>query len=535
MKGFEMIRKVFIFLFSLVLFMSLSGCDDAKRVSIAENKELVYAMADDVNNMNPHLYVGSMSAQGIVFESLIKNTDDGFKPLLAESWEISNNGKVYTFHLRKGVKFHDGEPFDAKAVKENIDVVQRNAKVHTGTKLSTKIESVEILDSNTVELHLSEAYYPVLHELSLIRPYAFISPKNFVNGETRDGVNGYSGTGPYRLAEHKADQFTVFEANEDYWGGKPKIAKITAKVLPSGETTFMAMKKGEVNFIFTGALDMESIDADAMNRLSESGDYAVYSSEPAYTKVIIANSGRVNGPVHEKAVRLAIWHGIDRQTISNEIYRKAEPPAETFFSPNVEYADIALKRRAFDLSAARKILEQAGWKLNGGKIRYKNGKRLSMTLYYDTNSPHQKLEAEFIQNALGKAGIELKLIGELSGSLFNRWSKGDYDLLFKETWGHAYDPQSTVSNFSSGLFYSHAIKGIAQADELYDKANRVIFEMDEKERRKLYADILEIVHEEALFIPVTYGNVTIVAPRNLKGIALKQALYEIQFEKMYFK
>jgi len=158
-----------------------------------------------------------------------------------------------------------------------------------------------------------------------------------------------------------------------------------------------------------------------------------------------------------------------------------------------------------------------------------------MTLYYDTNSPHQKLEAEFIQNALGKAGIELKLIGELSGSLFNRWSKGDYDLLFKETWGHAYDPQSTVSNFSSGLFYSHAIKGIAQADELYDKANRVIFEMDEKERRKLYADILEIVHEEALFIPVTYGNVTIVAPRNLKGIALKQALYEIQFEKMYFK
>jgi nickel transport system substrate-binding protein len=528
-------RRVFYFLFSLVLFMIFSGCNDVKKVSVTENKELVYAMADDVNDMNPHLYIGSMSAQGIVFESLIKNTEDGFKPLLAKSWEISDDGKSYTFHLRKGVKFHDGEPFDAKAVKENIDAVQRNAKVHTGTKLSTKIKSVEILDNYTVVLHLFEAYYPTLHELSLVRPYAFISPKNFINKETKDGINGYSGTGAYKLAEHKVDQFTVFEANEDYWGAKPKIAKITAKVLPSGETTFMAMKKGEVNFIFTGALDMESIDADAMSRLSKTGDYAVYSSEPAYTKVIIANSGRVDSPVHEKAVRLAIWHGIDRQTISNEIYSKTEPPADTFFSTNVVYADIALKKRAFDLIVARKILEQAGWKLNDEQIRYKNGKRLSMTLYYDTSSPHQKLEAEFIQNSLQKIGIELKLIGEMSGSLFNRWSKGEYELLFKETWGHAYDPQSTVSNFSSGLFYFHAIKGIEKADELYNKANIVMSEMDEKKRRALYEDILKIVYEEALFIPITYGNVTIVAPSNLQGIALKQALYEIEFENMYFK
>lgn len=91
---------------------------------------------------------------------------------------------------------------------------------------------------------VQEPYYPTLAELSMTRPYTFISPNHFINGHTKDGISGYSGTGPYRLAEHKIDQYAVFEANENYWGGAPKVKKMTMKVLPAGETTLMALQKG---------------------------------------------------------------------------------------------------------------------------------------------------------------------------------------------------------------------------------------------------------------------------------------------------
>lgn len=213
--------------------------------------ELIYASAKDINDMNPHLYTGSMPAQGMVYESLVENTPDGIKPLLAESWDISEDGKTYTFHLRQDVKFHDGEPFNAEAVKQNIDAVLANAEKHAWIKLSTKITSVKVIDEHTVELTLSEAYYPALVELSMTRPYVFISPKDFKDGGTKDGVSGFHGTGPYKLTAHKVEENATFEANEDYWGGAPAIKKITSKVLPAGETTFLALQKGEINFVFT--------------------------------------------------------------------------------------------------------------------------------------------------------------------------------------------------------------------------------------------------------------------------------------------
>lgn len=195
--------------------------------------------------MNPHLYPGSMAAQGMIYESLIEKTESGFAPLLAESWEVSDDGLAYTFHLRQGVTFHDGAPFNAEAVKKNIDAVQANAERHAWIKLSAKLKQVTVLDEHTVRLELSEPYAPTLLELSMTRPYVFLSPNDFKDGGTKDGVQGHDGTGPYRLAEQKQDQYAVFEANEDYWAGAPAVKRITAKVLPTGETTLLALQKGK--------------------------------------------------------------------------------------------------------------------------------------------------------------------------------------------------------------------------------------------------------------------------------------------------
>lgn len=532
---------------SILLLLSvitmLGGCgqkEDANTQTESANSEvkseLIYASAKDINDMNPHLYTGSMPAQGMVYESLVENTGDGIKPLLAESWDIAEDGRTYTFHLRQDVKFHDGETFNAEAVKQNIDAVQANAEKHAWIKLSTKIVSTTVIDEYTFELVLSDPYYPALVELSMTRPYVFISPKDFKNGGTKDGVSGYHGTGPYKLTGHKIDENATFEANEEYWGGAPEIQKITSKVLPAGETTLLALQKGEINFVFTDDRGADSIDVEAMNQLADSSDYQVVRSEAMNTNMIVTNSSRADNPVHETAVREAIWVAIDRETISNDIFNGTQTVADTLFSSNVNYANVELKKREYSPEMAKELLEKAGWTLsNTEAVRTKNGQQLAMTLYYDSNSSSQKTQAELIQHALKGVGIQLEIVGEESTSIANRRATGEYDLLFNQTWGLAYDPQSTISAFTSDSAYKHTTSGLAQADELYKKIDEVMVSTDEASRQSLYADIMKIVHDEAVFIPITNGRVTVIAPKNLNGISFKQTQYELPFEQMNFK
>lgn len=515
------------------------GCGNDK-AAVGEASDhptkLVYATSKDINDMNPHLYLGSMPAQGMVYESLVENTEDGIRPLLAESWEISEDGTTYTFRLRRDVKFHDGEPFNAEAVKKNIDAVLGNASKHAWIKLSAMIASCDVVDDYTIRLKLKEAYYPTLLELSMTRPFVFLSPRDFMEGETKNGVSGYHGTGPYILAEHVTDRYATFQANEAYWGGAPRIKKITAKVLPAGETTYLALQKGEVDFVFTDDRGADSIDVEAMKTLVDSGDYRLVRSKAMNTKMIVANTGHSVSPVQEKAVREAIWLAIDRKAIGEHLLNGTEAPAETLFSANVNYANVKLEPRKHDPEAAIKKLEEAGWQSGAGDaIRTKAGAKLEMELAYDANSPSQKTQAEFIQSSVQRIGMSLKLVGEESSSIAKRRASGDYELLFNQTWGLAYDPQSTISGFASEAAYRHATEGIPDADALYGQIDRVMKSRDETERRSLYASILGTVHDEAVFIPLTNGSVTVVAPAKLQGIAFKQTQYELPFERMYFE
>lgn len=528
-----------IFILFLIFASGCSGSGNEPAAEAAKQgqaREIIYASSKDINDMNPHLYSGSMPAQGMIYESLVEKTEDGIKPLLAESWDISEDGMSYTFHLRHGVTFHDGSPFNAEAVKVNIDAVQANAERHAWIKLSTKIKEVRATDEYTVQLLLDEPYYPTLLELSMTRPYVFLSPKDFINGQTKDGVAGYDGTGPYRLADQKPEQYAVFEANESYWGGAPQVKRITAKVLPSGETTLLALQKGEVNFIFTDDRGADGVDVEAMQSLVDSGRYQLLRSKPMNTKMIAANSSSTGSPVHERAVRLALWHAVDRETIAGQILHGAESPADSLFSGNVEYADIPLAKRGYDLKHAAELLEDAGWKLeNGGETRVKNGRQLALKLYYDAASSSQKTEAELIQSAAKTIGMKLELIGEQSSSVAARRASGDYDLLFNQTWGLAYDPQSTVSAFTAESSYARTTGGIEGVEELYAKIGKVTGTRDEEKRKALYKEILTTVHDEAVFIPITHGSMAVLAPNDLEGVAFKQTQFELPFELMHFK
>lgn len=515
----------------------LAGCGGDKALQDKkEQKTLSYTTVKDIGDMNPHVYGGSMSAESMIYEPLVRNTKDGIKPLLAKKWDISKDGKTYTFHLRKDVKFHDGSKFNADAVKKNIDAIQQNKKLHSWLKISTLIDDVKVKDTYTVQIHLKEAYQPALAELAMPRPYVFVSPKDFKHGTTKDGVNSFDGTGPYKMGEHKKDESATFNKNEQYWGETSKLNKVEAKVKPAGETAFLSMKKGETNFAFTDDRGTDSLDNDSLKQLKETGNYQVKRSQPMNTKMIVANAGKKDSAVSNKSVRQAIGHMVDRDKISKDILDREEKPATQLFAKNVTDINFNMPTRQFDKKKAEALLDKAGWKLNKDKhVRQKDGKDLAMSMYYDKDSTSQKEQAEFLEAEFKKLGVKLNINGETSDKIAERRTSGDYDLMFNQTWGLLYDPQSTIAAFKSKTGYETATSGIKDKQQLYNNIDNAFKIKNANERSKAYQHILKQVDDEGVFIPISHGRMTVVAPKDLKNVSFTQSQYELPFNEMQYK
>lgn len=263
-------------------------------------EDLIFVNYRDIRDLNPHLYAGEMYAQEMLYEGLVNITSDGFEGCLAESWDVSDDGKVYTFHIRPGVTFSDGEKCDAYAIKANFDAILENKDRHTWLEMMHLLVGVDAPDENTFVIELSEPYYPLLTELGVTRPFAMISPKAMKNGSTKDGVEAYIGTGPYVLDEFVTDEYAVFKANPNYWGEQPAIKTITVKVIPDNQTRILALEKGEIDMIF----GKNMIDADAINQYLDSDQFTVELSDPTSTRQIVLNTS--SDILSEKDVRSAL-------------------------------------------------------------------------------------------------------------------------------------------------------------------------------------------------------------------------------------
>lgn len=218
-------RKVCLLLLSGLLdISSLAGCGQNKEskeaVTSAKGQgkdELVFVNFRDIRDLNPHLFAGEMYAQEMIFEILVTMNDEGgFEGCLAESWDVSEDGKTYTFHIRDGVTFTDGAVCDAYAIKANFDAVIDNIKRHVWTWMNF-MDGVSGPDEKTFIIKLKAPYYPLLTELAATRPFAIASPNVMKDGKNKGGITDIIGTGPYVLKDFVTDKYAVFEVNEKYW------------------------------------------------------------------------------------------------------------------------------------------------------------------------------------------------------------------------------------------------------------------------------------------------------------------------------
>lgn len=533
-------KEIFKFILGVTVISSLlSGCGSDKDNSAAvknttaepvKKEELTFVNYRDIRDLNPHLYAGEMYAQEMLYETLVNITEKGYEPCLAESWTISEDGKIYTFNIRKGVTFSDGTVCDAKAIKANFDAIIENKSRHTWLEMMQLLESVDLIDDYTIQIKMSKPYYPMLTELGVTRPFAMISPKAMKDGSTKNGVNAYIGTGAYILKDFVTDEYAVFEANENYWGKVPEIKKIIVKVIPDNQTRILALEKGEIDLIF----GKNMIDADAINKYKSSEKFTTALSEPTSTRQIVLNTS--NGILRDKSVRHALQYATNKQAISDGVFYGLEKPADTLFSKTIPYSNIDLKPYEFSMEKAAETLDQAGWLKNDKGIREKDGQKLKLSLLYNSDSVTEKIISEYLQSEYKKIGVEISIAGEEEQSYRDKMKTGNFDMVFNICWGTPYDPQSSLAAMRQPVYGDYAAQlGLEDKKEIDEAITKILVSTDEKERQDLYTFVLTRLHEDAVYIPLTYECNKAIYNSALKGVNFTQTQYEVPFADMYFE
>lgn len=492
--------------------------------------ELIFVNYRDIRDLNPHLYAGEMYAQSILYDTLVSITADGYEGCLAESWDISEDGRTYTFHIRPNVLFSDGEKCDANAILANFNAILENRERHTWLEMMNLLVGVSAPDENTFVIEMSEPYYPMLTELGCIRPFAMISPSCMINGSTKDGVNGHIGTGPYVLTDFMTDEYAVFERNENYWGKAPAIRKITVKVIPDNQTRIMALESGEIDLIF----GKNMIDADAISQYLDSDKFTVGLSDPTSTRHIVMNTTREI--LGDPAVRKALQHATDRQTISDGIFYGLEQPADTLYATTVPYCNVGLKPYEYSTETAAQILDEAGWVLGSDKMRAKDGRQLALDLLYNSDSVTEKTIAEYLQSEYLKLGISMTIHGEEEQSYRDNMKAGNFDMVFNICWGMPYDPQSSLAAMRAPVYGDYAAQqGLEDKAEIDEAITKILTSTDENERQELYKSVLTNLHEDAMYLPLTYECNKALYTSALHGVHFGTDQYDVPFADMYFE
>ncbi len=468
---------------------------------------------DSTGDLNPHMYLPSQFiTQDMVYDGLVYYGKNGkIEPALAESWDVSEDGKTYTFHLRKGVKFSDGSDFNAQNVVKNFDTIfaEENKGNHAWFAFTGYLDSYRAIDDDTFEFTLKNAYSATLYDLAMIRPIRMLGDAGFPDdGNTANGIKKPIGTGAWVLKEHKQNEYAVYEKNKYYWGKAPKVDKVVIKVIPDSETLALEFESKGIDLIYGNGL----ISLDRFKSYQDDPQYVTATSEPMSTRLLLLNTKHpILGDLN---VRKALNHAIDKKNISENIFGGIEKPATGIFAPNVPNTDVKLGNYDYDLKKAESLLDEAGWKLGADGIREKNGKKLKLTFPYIAAKVTDKSIAEYIQGEWKKIGVDVEVKAMEEKTYWANGAKGDFDMLQKFSWGPPWDPHAFLQSMTEvsdngGPDYAAQL-GLPMKAELDATIKALLVEPDKEKMKKQYEYVLTTLHDQAFDIPLTYQAMLMV-------------------------
>lgn len=449
-----------------------------------------------------------------IFETLITADESmNFKPNLATSWQTTSEGTAIIFSLRKGVRFHDGTPFNAIAVKMTFDRMM-NEKLKRWTIFANFLKSVEIIDENTVKFNLKGSPGAFLTMLPIA---GYIESPAAVEKHGKDIGLHPSGTGPFKFVEWLPDQRIALEANKGYWGGEPKLAQVVFKPVPDRNTRAAMLEAGDLDVV----LGIPYMEIDRLKSLP-----GIRIAERLSSEQIFITFNTLKKPFGDKRIRQAISYSIDRKGIVNALLLGKARLAETYALADVKHV-FKYDIYPYNPEKAKSILAGLGWKLGKSGYLEKDGEIFKVSIVTPSGRyPLDREIAEAIQAQLKKVGIDLKVMILESGAyvkaiFLDRQARQGAEfgmLLIGRPMGP--DPDTAFTqHFHSNYFPPNGINISAFVNVALDRAlEEGARTIDETKRGAIYKKAQDILNEEIPWLPI-YASMDFVGFRKgVKGI-----------------
>ncbi len=442
----------------------------------AEAKELNFALSGNPDTLDPHKTSGTLTFQTLksVYDTLAEPDQTGkIVPALAEKWVISPDGKTWTFTLRRGVVFHNGDRLTSKDVKATFERVKNKSTASPNAHAFASITSIETPDNSTVVLKLSAPSAPLLG--SLASGWGAILPKRLIdNGHdfTADPV----GTGPFKLNQWIRDGKIVLDKNPNYWmRGLPKLDRVTMHIIPERAIQVQGLISGQIDISYI-------VDQDDVPLLARSPDVKIKKNLTSLIMVMPMNCSRP--PLDDLRVRQAITHAIDKQKVLDVAYGGGKPIGTFMDYGNAYYKDFTTLY-PYNPEKAKRLLAEAGV-----------GKDTKLEMFLPQNYPPHVKAGEVYQEMLSKVGLNVKIkLIDWSTWIGDVYRKAKYDFTVIGHTGKL-DPNGTLAKY--GIKEKRYVRW--ENPEVAGLISKAAVTAGFENRKKLYDQALQIMAEEAPFM-----------------------------------
>ncbi len=484
-----------------------TGSTTASESTTATDGEKILRIAygAEIDTLNALTSQNLTDIEILIVEGLIMSNDqNSYIPVLATEIPTLENGGVVenedgtvtmTWPLQEGVQWHDGEPFSSADVcfTWSFIVSDAGAAVYNQTEY-LHITGCDDSDPNTVVFTWDGPYAPYASLFDTVLPKHLLDGQDVV---TYDGYNRSPlGTGPFKFVEWKTGEYVRVEKNENYWRGAeyPKLDGVIVQFIPDPNTRVNALKAGEYDF---GQI--------LPNQVAEVADLAGYKTELVNTNSWLhfdfnVATERGQALFGDKAVRQALFHAIDRESIVNDLMEGTVELANSGITPNSPYFNSDVTVYTYDPTLAAQMLDEAGWAVGSDGIRTKEDERLSFTIINRNSRPERVAIAQVIQANLKDIGVEVNFENLENAAWLDRWLSKDWEAIVGG-WIIPADPSLTSLYACEGSnnFTGFCSQELDAAMEASDKV------LDFAERKPLVDEVQAILAEDAWGLPLYYA------------------------------
>lgn len=500
MRTRSMRKVLFVIVCVGLLFGSLGSASCG-----ADRKDtLIVATRADTNALDP-IITGSATGANLflqIYDYLFyQNPDGSISPRLVERWEQPDD-KTYIFHLKHGVKFHNGEPFTAEDAMFTINRGRTSVTATGSNILLAMIEDVKKIDDYTISVHLKNPFTPFLYVFSEV--WGGVVCKKVVEEIGTEAHNRAPiGTGPFKFVKWIKGDRVILERNDDYHGEKPQFSSLIIRAVPEDSVRVIELESGAVDVAY-------DVSVNDFKRVEENPKLTLLKRKSLRTDFVVFNCSKP--PLDNVKVRHAIAKALDLEGMRQAIYRSEGYVPGGPIPYDMRYSDQSLKAPAQDIEGAKKLLEEAGVK--------------DLTLTLMTSESKERVDAAtIIQAQLEEIGVKADIQVMEYGAFLDKVDRGEHDLALGGWGNNLPDPEFALTR----LYHSRAINVTNNAffsnkefDALLDKGVTVPEgperEAVYKEAQRLFLDQMPTLYWAVRGIAAAYGPRVQEFPMHIRGI-----------------